>query len=83
MEFVNGEYLERIQNTVARNVSCCRYAMDSKRKVGILAKGEYNIGTISRVWWDDMEDLISLKTDTGKNVTLSGSQISIVRLVEE
>ena len=57
--------------------------MDSKKKVGILAKGEYNIGTILRVWWDDMEDVISLKTDTGKDVTLSGSQISIVRLVEE
>ena len=83
MEFVNGEYLDRIESSVARNVSCCRYAMDSKKKVGILAKGEYNIGTISRVWWDDMEDLISLKTDTGKDVTLSGSQISIVRLVEE
>jgi len=83
MEFVNGEYLSKIENSVARNVSCCRYAMDSKKRVGILAKGEYNIGLVSRVWWDDVEDLISLKTDTGKSVTLSGSQISIVRLVEE
>ena len=83
MEFVNSEHLSTIENSVARHVSCCRYAMDSKKRVGILAKGEYNIGIISRVWWDDKEDVISLKTDTGKNVTLSGSQISIVRLVDE
>ena len=83
MEFVNGEYLSKIENSVARNVSCCKYAMDSKKRVGILARGEYNTGLVSRVWWDDVEDLISLKTDTGKSVTLSGSQISIVRLVEE
>ena len=83
MEFVNGESLDRIESSVSRNVSCCRYAMDSKKRVGILARGEYNTGIISRVWWDDMEDIISLKTDTGRNVTLSGSQISIVRLVED
>jgi len=83
MEFVNGESLDRIESSVARNVSCCRYAMDSKKRVGILARGEYNTGIISRVWWDDMEDVISLKTDAGKSVTLSGSQISIVRLVED
>ena len=83
MEFVNGESLDRIESSVSRNVSCCRYAMDSKKRVGILARGEYNIGIISRVWWDDMADIISLKTDTGRNVTLSGSQISIVRLVED
>ncbi len=83
MEFVNGESLDRIESSVARNVSCCRYAMDSKKRVGILARGEYNTGIISRVWWDDMEDVISLKTDAGKSVTLSGSQITMVRLVGE
>lgn len=83
MEFVNGEYLSKIENSVARNVSCCRYAMDSKRRVGILAKGEYTTGLVSRVWWDDMEDVISLKTDAGKSVTFSGSQITMVRLVGE
>jgi len=83
MEFVNGEYLSKIENSVSRNVSCCRYAMDSKKRVGILARGEYNTGIVSRVWWDDMEDVVSLKTDTGKNVTFSGSQITMVRLVEE
>ena len=82
MEVVNSEHFG-FEDTVAINVSCCRYAMDSKKRVGILAKGEYNIGIISRVWWDDKEDVISLKTDTGKNVTLSGSQISIIRLVDE
>ena len=57
MEFVNGEYLSKIENSVARNVSCCKYAMDSKKRVGILARGEYNTGLVSRVWWDDMEDI--------------------------
>ena len=83
MEFVNGEYLSKIGNSVEKNVSCCKYAMDSKKRVGILARGEYNTGIISKVWWDDMEDVISLKTDSGKFMTLSGSQISMVRLVEE
>ena len=81
MEFVNGESLDRIESSVARNVSCCRYAMDSKKRVGILARGEYNVGTITTVWWDELEDKVSMKTDAGKNVTLSGSQISLVRLV--
>ena len=83
MEFVNGEYLSKIENSVARNVSCCKYAMDSKKRGGILARGEYNTGLVSRVWWDDMEDIISLKTDKGTYLTLSGSQITMVRLVGE
>ncbi len=81
MEFVHGESLDRIKNSVSRNVSCCRYAMTSKKRVGILARGEYNVGTITTVWWDDLEDKVSMKTDTGKYLTLSGSQISLVRLV--
>mgnify|MGYP001276169820 CR=1 FL=1 len=81
MEFVYSEFLGGFDNTVSMNISCCRYAMTSKKRVGILAKGEYNVGTITTVWWDDLEDRISMKTDAGKNVTLSGSQISLVRLV--
>ena len=46
MEFVNGEYLSKIENSVARNVYCCKYAMDSKKRVGILARGEYNTGFV-------------------------------------
>ena len=82
MEFINGEYLKNIKNTVANNVSCCVYARDEKKRIGILAKGEYNVGVVSRVTWDDMEDIITLKTDAGKQIMFSGSQISLVRLVD-
>ena len=81
MEFAHSESLGGFDNSVSINVSCCRYAMESKKRVGILAKGEYNVGIITTVWWDDMEDVISMKTDAGKYVTLSGSQIALVRLV--
>lgn len=81
MEFVYSESLGGFDNTVSMNISCCRYAMTSKKRVGILARGEYNVGTITTVWWDELEDKVSMKTDAGKNVTLSGSQISLVRLV--
>ena len=82
MGFVNGEHLKNIRTSVASNVSCCVFARDENKRVGILARGEYNTGIISKVMWDDMEDIITLKTDTGKSIMLSGSQITMVRIVE-
>jgi len=62
---------------LAQRVSSAKVCIDGKTHSSI------NLGVLVFICFekDDMEDVISLKTDTGKNVTFSGSQITMVRLV--
>ena len=80
MTNVGGEYLERIQRSVQKNVSCCRWAMENDKRVGILASGKYIRARVNKLTWDDMEDLIWLETDTGIKYRFTGSQLTTVRL---
>ena len=77
----HGERLDNIKESVSKNVACCRYAMKNSCQVRLLGKGQITSGYVSRVTWDDMEDLITIKTgDTHKN--FYGSEIATVRLIE-
>jgi|TARA_Y100000310_G_scaffold104507_1_gene102834 hypothetical protein len=78
----NGERLENIKDSVYKNVECCKYALQEKRQVGILGKGQYTVGTVTNVQWDDLEDRVVINTKDGKNKTFYGSEITTVRLVE-
>ena len=78
----NGERLENIKDSVYKNVECCKYALQEKRQVGILGKGQYTVGTVTNVQWDDLEDRVIINTKDGKNKTFYGSEITTVRLVE-
>ena len=83
MTNVGGEYLERIQQSVQKNVSCCRWAMENNKKVGILASGEFIKAKVSKLSWDDMEDLIWIESDEGKTYRFTGSQLTTVRIVKD
>ncbi len=78
----NGERLENIKDSIYKNVECCKYALQEKRQVGILGKGQYTVGTVTNVQWDDLEDRVIINTKDGKNKTFYGSEITTVRLVE-
>ena len=80
-KMVGGERLDGIKNSIQKNISCCRYALEEKKRVSILAKGTNTEGIISRLSWDDMEDIVWVETNDGKVKSFSGSQISKVRLL--
>ena len=79
---LNGERFDSIKDSVYKNVECCKYALQEKRKVGILGKGQYTVGTVTNVHWDDLEDRIVINTKDGVNKSFYGSEIATVRLVE-
>ena len=82
MEIIKGgERLSSIKDSISRNVACCRYAMENSCRVRLMGKGQITSGYVSKVTWDDMEDLVTIKTgDTHKN--FYGSEIATVRLIE-
>lgn len=79
--FKGGEYLKNIKGTVQKNVECCKYALQNSCKVRILGKGQSTEGYVTRVTWDDMEDVININTGE-TNKLFSGSEIATVRLIE-
>ena len=78
----NGESFDSIKDSVYKNVECCKYALQQNRKVGILGKGQYTVGTVINVHWDDLEDRVIINTKDGVNKSFYGSEIATVRLVE-
>ncbi|MAH43984.1 hypothetical protein CL614_10285 [archaeon] len=81
MTSVGGEYLEKIQSSVQKNVSCCRWAMENNKSVGILASGKYIEAKVSKLTWDDMEDLVWVESTKGEKLRFTGSQLTTVRIV--
>ena len=79
--FKGGEYLKNIKGAVQKNVECCKYALQNSCKVRILGKGQSTEGYVTRVTWDDMEDVININTGE-TNQIFSGSEIATVRLIE-
>ena len=80
-KIINGERLNLIKNTIHKNVLCCKYALENKQQVSILAKGCHTQGNITKVGWDDMEDYICVATIDGKSERFSGSELTLVRLL--
>ena len=80
-KMVGGERLNLIKKTIHRNVSCCRYALEHNQQVSILAKGLNTRGNITKISWDDLEDLVHVTTIEGKLERFSGSELTTVRLL--
>ncbi len=82
MNAVNGEYLERIQEMVQRNISCCRWAMDNNKSVRVLASGQSIVAKVRKISWDDMEDIVWFESENGKKFNYSGSHMTTVKVEE-
>lgn len=79
---LNGERFESIKDSVYKNVECCKYALQEKRQVALLGKGQFIVGTVCTVQWDDFEDRIVINTKNGDSKSFYGSEITTVRLIE-
>ena len=79
---LNGERFDSIKESVYRNIECCRYAHEAKLEVGILAKSQYTVGTVTNIHWDDLEERVVINTKDGISKTFYGSEITTARLVK-
>ena len=58
MKQIGGENLDRIKQSVQKNISCCRWAMANDKPVRVLASGQSIKAKVKRISWDDMEDVV-------------------------
>ena len=82
MKQIGGENLDRIKQSVQKNISCCRWAMDNDKPVRVLASGQSITAKVKRISWDDMEDVVWFETESGRKFNYTGSRMTTVKAEE-
>ena len=57
-------------------------AKTKKKKVGILALGQYNVCEVRRIWWDDSDDIVELYIPkTKRKWQIGNGSIAMVKVL--
>jgi len=65
-----------------KSLAVLNEAKTKKKKVAILALGQYNVCEVKRIWWDDFDDMVELFiTETQRKWKVGNNSISQVRML--
>jgi len=65
-----------------KSLAVLNEAKAKKKKVAILALGQYNVCEVKRIWWDDFDDMVELFiTETQRKWKVGNNSISQVRML--
>ena len=62
-------------NDLVRNINILQEALNANQLIGFSRNGTYQECTITRVTWDDYEDICSMKTVGNKHITVPVKQM--------
>ena len=67
---------------IEEKLSVLNEAKTKKKKVTVLALGQYNVCEVKRIWWDDFDDMIELFIlETKRKWKVGTSSIAQVRML--
>ena len=67
---------------IEEKLSVLNEAKTKKKKVTVLALGQYNVCEVKRIWWDDFDDMIELFIpETKRKWKVGTNSITQVRIL--